>query len=856
MLLSYTSSNIDNNRAMMDDFADQDWFAESDELTNVGIHKHSTTVDDQHQLHNVSQQSLQQHGHTNFDYLDLNVPVDENIFYSSNGEQSVKASSSQLHPQNFQHYLDVGVQNVNCGLPIQSNTSIAGHTTNENSHAFQVDQLPSQSKFRSDDAMARTSTPQTSISQVRQELNGIKCAYVDCMPSTSLAVLKPYTQEQPQMCRSQVQQLNLSQHQFYYDQRVLPSEHIQHHQQFNGQATFYGDPSAQELPQQNSTPLVRLDSPPIHLSVSSASSNAIHQQSQHLQQHYYLNQQPLQHNQPFNSQISVIDHQSSSFQLPLNYRPPSDQTINHHLQQSQGIVTTSNTFFPSNQLNQQQVNSVDGSAKSFTRKSAKTRRRPSVSSQSLNISNNGLEAKQQTSGLDQVAKSLFNNQKTTTLEFGDPQLAMEFASLIGRCQQLKEQEKSGIDVTSELKMVEERIAGCIMQNNTISSAKNTQNSPSLSNQIDKYSTSTESQITSKSDKNRLPRKRPNVPKKTSNSTIIQESKMVTNPHQNQQSKLQNDDQLQTTKSGTKIIDFTKAPVQFIEFNPTNSLPSTSYSSTTTTCLIDNRRLINSGKDDNSKEKHVSVLVPKSCSSSDNMVIYERRSMLVPAQDDQKLLAKQLEKQKEKRKENLTSYFEKMHEQLLNPNVNSPFESKIDCIERLLPYGLFSEPEFSKEFISQYDEELKSHKKLMKVRKQSIEHRLRSALIREALDDTHEQYNLLLYLDLEFGRRHHKSEISHLNSFKNEEISNKSPLSLAMDWEYNEWDDSNYQHILSTIEQKEEEIETELDITSNSANKIANCDLTIKEPRYASVSIRLMRKLPSIRNFKKFIIHTK
>lgn len=42
----------------------------------------------------------------------------------------------------------------------------------------------------------------------------------------------------------------------------------------------------------------------------------------------------------------------------------------------------------------------------------------------------------------------------------------------------------------------------------------------------------------------------------------------------------------------------------------------------------------------------------------------------------------------------------MHEQLLNPNVNSPFESKIDCIERLLPYGLFSEPEFSKEFISQ------------------------------------------------------------------------------------------------------------------------------------------------------------
>jgi len=77
--------------------------------------------------------------------------------------------------------------------------------------------------------------------------------------------------------------------------------------------------------------------------------------------------------------------------------------------------------------------------KTVAKKSTKTRRRPSVSNQSTNKLNNGYEQQTETSsGLDQVAKSLFSNQKTATLEFADPQLAMEFASLMGRCQQLEE----------------------------------------------------------------------------------------------------------------------------------------------------------------------------------------------------------------------------------------------------------------------------------------------------------------------------------------------------------------------------------------------------------------------------------
>nr|CAD2125825.1 unnamed protein product [Meloidogyne enterolobii] len=79
MLLSYNNNNIDNNRVMIDDFADQDWFAESEEITSGVIQKHPAILDDQHQFHNVPHQSLQQQN-TNVDYLDLNVPVDENVF--------------------------------------------------------------------------------------------------------------------------------------------------------------------------------------------------------------------------------------------------------------------------------------------------------------------------------------------------------------------------------------------------------------------------------------------------------------------------------------------------------------------------------------------------------------------------------------------------------------------------------------------------------------------------------------------------------------------------------------------------------------------------------------------------------
>nr|CAD2125822.1 unnamed protein product [Meloidogyne enterolobii] len=686
------------------------------------------------------------------------------------------------------------------------------------------------------------------VPQIRQEPNDGKSTYIDCMPSTSLATLKPYTQEQSQVCQSQIQQLqHPPQQQYYYEQRIFPNEqqHTQHlPQSFNGQSNFYGNIPSQEIHHQQSAQLVHLESSSVNSAGTSAAiSNPINQQSQHSQQHFYPSQQPLQQNHQFNSPlISLIDHQQqpSSFQLPPNYQPPPEQIIGHQ------PLNTSNAVFSSNQLNQQ-CNTVESvSVKTVAKKSTKTRRRPSISNQSTNKLNNGYEQQTETSsGLDQVAKSLFSNQKTATLEFADPQLAMEFASLMGRCQQLEEQKKSGIDVTSELQIVMDRIADCIVRNTTTSAIKAAQQeqqyASSLSGQFEAFpSTSTISQFPSnnKPAKSRAPRKKPNVAKKSQLPSSVQTSTIIT-PNSFQQSKTQTNPQ-PFVKQSTDSLS-TSTPVQFVAFNPTTQSHPSTY--TSSTILANNVRQTNSLQIESSKEeKIISVLVPTTNSSSDNM-IYAKRNMRVIAQENEKLIAEKLEKQKEKRRERLTEHFAKMREKLLKPDLSSSFKSKNDSIERLLPYGLFSEPEFSQEFIDGYDAELQRHKELMQIRQHSIEQRMCSALFREAIDSTQEQCNLLLYLDAEFEHRQLKNEISQWkNICKNEENARKSPIKLSsiMDWEYNEWDDERYQHVLSPkIEElKEEETETEVNISSDSSKSIAACSSSLATPRFASITIQL------------------
>uniref|UniRef100_A0A914LXC4 GLTSCR protein conserved domain-containing protein n=1 Tax=Meloidogyne incognita TaxID=6306 RepID=A0A914LXC4_MELIC len=847
MLLSYTNNNIDNNRVMIDDFADQDWFAESDEITSGVIQKNPAILDDQHQFHNVPHQSLQQQN-TNVDYLDLNVPVDENVFYSSNGEQSITASTS--------HYLEVrGEQNIsNIGTQIIQSTnssSVIYNETKGNSIGFQTNQqpLPLLTNFGRDYGTARAQASVMTVPQIRQEPNDGKFTYIDCMPSTSLATLKPYTQEQSQVCQSQIQQLqHPPQQQYYYEQRIFQNEQQQHTQHlpqsFNGQNNFYGNIPSQEVLHQQSAQLVHLESPSANAAASSASiSNPINQQNQHSQQHFYPSQQSLQQNHQFNSTlISLIDHQHqpSSFQLPPNYQPPPEQIIGHQ------PLNTSNAVFSSNQLSQQ-CNTVESvSVKTVAKKSTKTRRRPSISNQSTNKLINGYEQQTETSsGLDQVAKSLFSNQKTATLEFADPQLAMEFASLMGRCQQLEEQKKSGIDVTSELKTVMDRIADCIVRNTTTSAIKAAQQeqqyASSLSGQFEAFpSTSTISQFPSnnKPAKSRAPRKKPNVAKKSQLPSSVQTSTIIT-PNSVQQSKAQINSQTFIKQSTDSLS--TSTPVQFVAFNPTTQSHPSTY--TSSTILANNVRQSNSLQIESSKEeKIISVLVPTTNSSSDNM-IYAKRNMRVIAQENEKLIAEKLEKQKEKRRERLTEHFVKMREKLVNPDLSSSFKSKNDSIERLLPYGLFSEPEFSQEFIDGYDAELQRHKKAMQIRQHSIEQRMCFALFREAIDSTQEQCNLLLYLDAEFEHRQLKNEISQWkNICKNEENARKSPtkLSSMMDWEYNEWDDERYQHVLSPkIEElKEEETETEVNISSDSSKSIAACSSSLATPRFASITIQL------------------
>jgi hypothetical protein len=115
-------------------------------------------VDDQH-FYNPPQQPLYQQN-----FLNLNVPVDENISYSTNYNQTVAVSTSQFHSQNSQHYLELrGAQNaISVGGQIISNVNTFAADHNGNGEL----QPSSRSIIRGDYRKERTPTPAMAVPQV------------------------------------------------------------------------------------------------------------------------------------------------------------------------------------------------------------------------------------------------------------------------------------------------------------------------------------------------------------------------------------------------------------------------------------------------------------------------------------------------------------------------------------------------------------------------------------------------------------------------------------------------------------------------------------------------------------------
>jgi hypothetical protein len=92
-----------------------------------------------------------------------------------------------------------------------------------------------------------------------------------------------------------------------------------------------------------------------------------------------------------------------------------------------------------------------GSAKTIVRKSSKPKKKQTTKTKEFISKQTGIKqtqiftnpqiteaAAEPSSELDKIARRLFSNQSTITLEFNDLQLSFEFSTLMSRCSQLME----------------------------------------------------------------------------------------------------------------------------------------------------------------------------------------------------------------------------------------------------------------------------------------------------------------------------------------------------------------------------------------------------------------------------------
>ncbi|VDM51826.1 unnamed protein product [Angiostrongylus costaricensis] len=167
-----------------------------------------------------------------------------------------------------------------------------------------------------------------------------------------------------------------------------------------------------------------------------------------------------------------------------------------------------------------------------------------------------------------------------------------------------------------------------------------------------------------------------------------------------------------------------------------------------------------------------VLAPAVPQTHQVVVVAHRSS---PAQT-----AKRLEEKRASRLSRLRNYFDSLHETLSNPDTESPFSDLRDVLQRLLPYHTYGEPNFSEEYLEQFDSNyLRTTINLMEQRKR-LEKRLRKVFYDDALHGTEvEERNLLLYLDGEYERRKLEEEREFVKQGNVEAFVHDSPIVAAL-----------------------------------------------------------------------------
>ncbi|KAL3982060.1 Glioma tumor suppressor candidate region family protein [Acanthocheilonema viteae] len=109
--------------------------------------------------------------------------------------------------------------------------------------------------------------------------------------------------------------------------------------------------------------------------------------------------------------------------------------------------------------------------------------------------------------------------------------------------------------------------------------------------------------------------------------------------------------------------------------------------------------------------------------------------------------------KAERTRRINDYFLSLHNSVEHPDVSSPFHDLSDALQRLLPFHVYSEPDFNSEILDTFDYHCLRHFVHLNNRRHIVEQRVRSVLFKESMEG-HSKADecLLLSLDAEHERR--------------------------------------------------------------------------------------------------------
>ncbi|KAL3114955.1 hypothetical protein niasHT_011391 [Heterodera trifolii] len=774
-------------RTMMDDFVDQDWFEESAEDEVVKPHPLAGVEQQQPQpspFHTPLENgfscfhSAPPHGQT--DFLELNVPVDEMFFGTAEGTMP-QLTELDTHCQQQQQKM------VNCP---SSNAKIV-QEVHLNPLPIECHQLGTQSQIGALEGANGPAVQQNGHGTHNQQR---ECFYADWPPTTSsdfstvrptqnsINVQKQNGRDEQQQQRQRHAQQPQQQQQRWTTQ-LGGNNGIGQRHQFE-QQNEYGGTQTAKLNGSNAFPTARII-------VHDQSANHFPQQSYGC------------------SSGTIESHQN----VPFHNNLPNSQnvsTFSEQQQQQQQIV------LGDGQIQQRHFSLRVENAVEFRPvhqnqfKSTKrpTKMKPSANNNQTN-SSSGTELAQGSSEtkLDQIATMLFSNSNLATVQF-DPQRTIEFGIVLEQTKQLREQEEQGIDVREQLRACEARIAELVQ------------------NAMAQQGNGTTASVMQGTTAKRKSKARKKAPPKTEQQNVQRTDGMA------QQTQMHNVPSTVPLSNGpVPVISTCHQPVMLLTpqeaicqpspgnavgLNPDNSnkfkqytvhseLPSASSfshnhfpsSSSTSMPKFPVPSLANSLKisspvcaDVTPTEKKAAT-ISREVRTQKQQIKKEEKSEAQIAQEKERERVRR-ETEREKRRTKLSDAFSALRSSIPTLDYKTPFSDKMDCVKRLLPFGLYSETELSDDFLQKFDGELQRHSEFLCERMDSLKERFQSIFLTESLCEMKEQRNLLLRLDVEFE----KAQLQKATEAKG--ASFPFPINSScdfLDWEYDDsWDRDRYRDI--------------------------------------------------------------